>query len=220
MKNKRFVVDVIAIFLVVICTFNPITPVYANSYPSPEKVFPSEKVTSLWNEIMQQEVLPDKPYNSDFRATSNRTDSYPQRKGVILVTGDKYKGVVPLDHAAIIYSKDRVVESLENGVVWGSNDWNKKYNITTAVTVNSTTIEQDEAAANWCAGQIGKPYNFSFYNITTRSEFYCSQLVWASFYDLYGIDLNTSDFDIAIHPSELIATPKTRTIYLHIKGLN
>ena len=47
----------------------------------------------------------------------------------------------------------------------------------------------------------------------TRAKFYCSQLVWASYLDLYEIDLNTSTLGSIITPMELVNTDKTYTIY-------
>lgn len=35
--------------------------------------------------------------------------------------------------------------------------------------------------------------------------------------DLYGIDLDTGDFGVAVHPVELINSSRTETIYYHAK---
>lgn len=56
-------------------------------------------------------------------------------------------------------------------------------------------------------------YNYNFLNVNTRTKFYCSQLVWASYLDLYEIDLNTSTLGNIITPMELVNTDKTYTIY-------
>lgn len=61
--------------------------------------------------------------------------------------------------------------------------------------------------------QLGKPYNYNYFNVSTRKKFYCSQLVWVAFKDNYGIDLDTSDFGDAVHPMELVNSSKTYTIY-------
>jgi uncharacterized protein YycO len=100
----------------------------------------------------------------------------------------------------------------------GSNDWNKIKNTCYGVTVNSTTAIQDNIAADWCKNQLKKPYNFNFFDISTRKSFYCSQLIWASFYDNFNIDVNTIAFWIPfvgnpIHPVELVTTDKTCLIY-------
>jgi len=153
--------------------------------------------------------------------------SYPTRSGTILVTTDPWVakwGIVffqGFGHSAIVYNTSQVVESISSGVTLGANDWYTARKKVTGVTVSSTTTAQDSQAASWAYSQIGKPYNINYYDMGTRSKFYCSQLVWAAFKDKYGIDLNTSQWDInllfihetAIAPTELVSTPKTSTIY-------
>lgn len=144
--------------------------------------------------------------------------TYPTRKGMILVTGDYYKNLIPTGHAAILYSSTKVVEALADGVVVGRNDWNTTRTTCYAGSVRSTTTAQDASAADWCYTKIGTPYNYNYFNTSTRSKFYCSQLVYSAFLDLYGIDLNTSDFDIPllgnpVHPLELLDNNYTYVTY-------
>jgi len=110
-----------------------------------------------------------------------------------------------------------VVESVQNGVVRGRNNWNTARTKVTGVWVIGTSQSQDNTAVNWAYNRIGKPYNYNFYNMSTRSKFYCSHLIWAAYKDNFSIDLNTSKYDIlggkAIAPTELISTSKTKTIY-------
>lgn len=138
---------------------------------------------------------------------------YPTRKGVILATSDAYKGLIPTGHAAIIYTSTTVVESLSGGVTTGSNRWNETKNQAYGVSVSSTTATQDATAANWTYRQIGKPYNWNYLDTGTRSKFYCSQLVWASFKDNFGIDLDTAAYLWAIHPMEFVGNAKTYLIW-------
>lgn len=139
--------------------------------------------------------------------------SYPTFKGTILVTQDKFAGIIPSGHAAIIFRYDTVIESLQDGVTWGANDWNVTKNTAYGAEVISTSSEQDQVAANRCYNQIGKPYNYNFFDIWTRDSFYCSQLVWAAFYDLYRVDISTADFGTAIYPMEILNSPKVNVIY-------
>src|SRR5690554_5790453 len=103
---------------------------YSESITNTNKVFNPETVDRLWDELNDNLVIePDK--QSDFirysksvmSVSSEPYGSYPTRKGVILVTADKWKGVVPLGHAAIVYSDQKVIEALQDGVVIGRNDW-------------------------------------------------------------------------------------------------
>ncbi len=197
--------------------------------------FPIEAVKDLNNTLVHKKIVSD-PKSKEKRtltgqinpleATSNGI--YPTRKGVILVTADKFSGIIPLGHSAIVYSSSNVVESLSSGVVMGKNNWDTTRNTCAAGTVTSTTADQDAAAAEWCKSKIGLPYNYDYYNMSTRSKFYCSQLVWASFEDNYGIDLNTSAYDItllgktisAIHPTELLTNDKVIVTYRNNWSVN
>ena len=178
----------------------------------------TETVKNPFEDTTEIEAMIERARNSSVVLDKNQISraevgSYPTRKGVILVTPDKYKGIVPLGHAAIVYSSGTVVESLSQGVVQGLNNWNVSKNEAYGVSVLSTTATQDAAAADYCYGKIGCPYNTDYYNVNTRIYFYCSQLVWAAYKDLYSIDLNTSAYGTAIHPLELRDTSLTATIY-------
>ena len=186
----------------------------AEATPSAEDVFPAEQVNELQEQNDNQLIYNDKDANGNIQINRTRsTGTYPTRKGVILVTDDYYKNLIPTGHAAIIYNKDQVVESVSDGVIIGKNDWNTSKTTCTAVTVIGTTTAEDAAAADWCYNQIGKKYNINYFNTNTRDKFYCSQLVWAAFLDNYGIDLDTSKFFNAVHTAELVASEHTKTIY-------
>lgn len=142
---------------------------------------------------------------------------YPTRRGMILVTPDKYKNLIPTGHAAIVWDKKYVIESVSKGVVKGNNNWKSTKSKIYGVTVKSTNTAQDKNAALWCKKQVGKKYNFNYFDVKTRKKFYCSQLVWASYKDNFGIDLNTSAYGAAVHPMELVNTSKTVTQYVYSK---
>ncbi len=209
---KKFVKRLIVMALVLIM----IMPSFAfaaehQNYLSAEKVFTQSELEKLENEIEKKALEPDKGNESSISPQAMGT--YPRRKGVILVTKDKLKGIIPTGHAAIVYAYGTVVESLSGGVTTGANDWYQTRTTCYGVTVIGTTVAQDEAAANWCYAQRGKPYNWNYLDPYTRSKFYCSQLVYAAFLDRYGINLDTSDFGIAVHPMELVNTSRTSKIY-------
>lgn len=146
---------------------------------------------------------------------ATQSGKYPTRKGAILVTPDAYKNLIPTGHAAIVVNSSTVVESVSNGVVYGKNNWKATKKKVYGVSVRSTTSKQDAQACDWCIRQRGKKYNINYFNVNTRSKFYCSQLVWAAFKDNFGINLNTSQFGNAIHPMELVNTSKTYTTYYY-----
>ena len=84
------------------------------------------------NQIKNTPIYNDKDAEGNFSLKNTRaTGTYPTRYGVILVTADKYKGLIPTGHAGIIWTSSTIVESLSNGVTTGPNDWNtsKTYTI-------------------------------------------------------------------------------------------
>lgn len=213
LKNnmKRFISLCIALLMSLSCVA---VASAAEATPSAEEVFPVEQVKELQEQNANQPIYNDKDANDNLQINRTRsTGTYPTRKGVILVTDDYYKNLIPTGHAAIVYSKDTVVESVADGVILGKNNWNTSKTTCTAVTVLGTTAAEDAAAADWCYKQIGKKYNLNYLNTKTRDKFYCSQLVWAAFLDNYDIDLNTSKFLNAVHPAELVDSENTRTVY-------
>lgn len=148
---------------------------------------------------------------------ATQSGTYPTRKGTILVTPDAYKNLIPTGHAAMVWNSSNVIESLSGGVGVHPNNWKTKKKKIYGLTVKNTTTAQDKRAASWCKSQVGKKYNWNYFDVSTRKKFYCSQLVWASFKDLYNIDLNTSLFGKAIHPMELVNSNKTSIIYTYSK---
>lgn len=175
-----------------------------------EEVFPKDELEALIEKANKMPIE-DGSKGPQARAPFG---SYPTRKGEVLVTPDDKFG-----HAAIILSTYHVVESMpgskhrRDGVGLGPQDWYKSKNQVYGVTVNGTSAYEDRVVAVWCEGQIGKPYNWNFLNISTKEKFYCSQLIYAAFMEYYKINLNTLYAGIAIHPIELVDTPKTRLVY-------
>ena len=141
--------------------------------------------------------------------------SYSYRPGVILATADFYADLIPTGHAALVYSDLYVVEALSWGVALGKNNWYSAKKTAFQATAKSTTVGEDSDAADWAYHRLGKPYNYNYFNISTRGSFYCSQLVWADFLDNFGVNMNTPLFKIKglgnpIHPLELMVNSKVR----------
>ena len=218
--KKRFWSYVVSAVLC-LTIFSPSLYAAGNLLPSASEVFPEEEVEQLKREIeqslgisfgdeMDDEMTPlgNKPRRR------YRPYNFPTRKGLILVTDDAYKDLIPTGHAGIIYGNYMVVESLILGVEQQSDYywWGFKKNIY-AVSVDRTTVKGDERAADWCYNQLRKPYNFNYQNIYRRDAFYCSQLIHAAFWDLYRIDLNTSLFGQAVHPLELMNNGQVSLVY-------
>ena len=139
--------------------------------------------------------------------------TYPERKGVILVTPDAFSGLIPTGHAGIVYSRETAIEAVAWNVKALNNKWYEDKTQAYGVTVRATSRSQDRAAADWARRQVGKPYSLQYWNINRRDKFYGAHLVWAAFNDTDGVDLNTKAYGAAIHPMELVDTPKTAVIY-------
>lgn len=162
-------------------------------------------------------VYVDKTENSSIKKNGiKKSDKweYPSRKGVILVTADWYRNLIPSGHAAIVLNDKKVVESLSDGVQKGNNDWNISKRDCSAVTPYDTTATQDKKAANYAVEQIGKTYNWEFLNVNTTKKFYCSQLVWKAFKKKCNVDLNTSFAWQIVYPLELANTDETYFVYV------
>lgn len=181
-----------------------------------DALMPSQQeLSSVKSEVDSKPIYEHKGLNEPECTTlsASATGTYPTYKGTILVTADKFSGIIPTGHAAIIFRYDTVVESLAEGVTWGPNDWNYSKSTAYGAEVKGVTSLQAQNAANWCFNQEGKPYNYEFFNTMTRDKFYCSQLVWAAFYDLYGVDISTMDFGTAIYPMEILNSSNVQVTY-------
>ncbi|HEU0292274.1 MAG TPA: YiiX/YebB-like N1pC/P60 family cysteine hydrolase [Anaerolineales bacterium] len=121
-----------------------------------------------------------------------------------LVPGD-------VDHVAIYVGPEgRCVEAGAHGVIKftaSKGEWNTErmarrrghlfdtfYGIASPLD-GLGFAEQEEHAlrsrvAEYCRGQVGKPYNLNFLNSETEEAFYCSQLAYKA-YQQIGINLNT-----------------------------
>lgn len=190
-----------------------------------------------FNEVLRDDNLTNiaGPRGKSLYAKTKIQGKYPQKAGMILTTKDNENSlakVFKLGHAAIVYKKNVVVESVAKGVTEGDNNWNIVKKNVLAGNVKKTSDNVDKKVAKWCHKQIGKGYNFGFYNINTRKRFYCSHLVYAGFKDVAGINLNTSKYDTkdaktgkkyhAIAPVELLGKTninngKVKIIYKKVK---
>lgn len=141
--------------------------------------------------------------------------NYPTRSGVILVTSDSNTLGIHYGHAGIVWNPSTTVESMIDGVQRLPNTWNSRYKNVKGISVSGTTLEQDEKASDWCDTQVGKPYNWNFFNTSTRSKFYCSQLIWAAYKDLYNINIDSkSSIPGVIIPVDLPNQPNVYTVYV------
>lgn len=170
----------------------------------------------VWSRAESAPVLGD--WKSEISTYS--TGSWSWRDGVICVT-DSYASVSFFNngHAGMIavapYYYATIEANPSDGVQIRYGDWPSKYSTGRIVQVGvlSTTEAQDQQAAQWACNRIGYPYQFGINRLGSRDAFYCSQLVYAAYKDVCGVDLNTIAWPGYIHPFELIDTSKTAIIY-------
>ncbi len=180
-----------------------------------------------WDEI------PWKYKNGEVKNSNGVTSlgTYPTRAGVILVTSSSLSSGL-VGHAAMVINADEIIHAVSDGVVVSKNNWNTSRHSNcvgkldeteypkgskefVAVTVKKTTAIEDRDAVIYCYLQLDKPYNKVYPNMETREKFYCSQLIWAAYYDFHGIDLDRDDYPIkAVGPYEFVPTYGNESEYL------
>lgn len=121
-------------------------------------------------------------------------------------------------HAAIVSNNNsKTMESFakgwspinKDGVQVYNNTWNKSGAI---LLRPKNAGGKYSAAASWAEKQEGKPYNWNFFDKTTTSKFYCSQLVWLAWKN-QGIDTETGSFpNGVIAPADLVNSSNTYVV--------
>jgi uncharacterized protein YycO len=119
-------------------------------------------------------------------------------------------------HAGVVHTdKEYVIESFGNkskelnGVRKWPNDWENRYKHIRGLYVSGAGPEHYQQAANYSQDQLGKSYNYNFFNKKTTAKFYCSQLVWRAWMN-NGYDLDDGG---AVWPIDLIESPNTKVFY-------
>ena len=205
-------------------SITPMTLVYAQVSDTLEGQYSPEQVAT-WNAETPKPIEGDWKVgtipNGSGAVQEAAVGSWSWRDGVICVTDGKVSGIINTGHAGIVAPAPYYYATIEafpnNGVRVHYGSWATKYRNQTVwqLGVKSTSVAQDQQAANWAVRQIGKPYNSNFFDVWTRSKFYCSQLVWAAYRDTAGpsADISLNDYGAAIHPFELRDHPNTAIIY-------
>lgn len=99
----------------------------------------------------------------------------------------------------------------EDGVMWQINDWKNRYNTVAGYWVLYADGTKYTAAANYAEAQLYEPYNWNFFDKWTTSSWYCSQLVWKSWYNQgYELDGQSNG---AVPPVDLTKTNKVYAYY-------
>lgn len=134
---------------------------------------------------------------------------------IAIVEGIYYDTAYSVFYIRIIEAIGYVSGSLGqgDGVVRSVFDDDRYTNRSASILrVSNATTTQKTNAVSFCIGQIGKDYKLDLGHDTSSSEkdWYCSELVWAAYYN-QGIDLETPDSFPGVIPSELLNSSLTST---------
>ena len=123
---------------------------------------------------------------------------------------DSGSAAIGAGHAAIVSTNHKkTIESYAesfspvsmDGVVYLKNEWKKNSNSFLGIVESSD--KKRKAAAKYAFNQLGKPYNWNFFNKTATSKFYCSQLVWRSWQE-QNVEIDGQPDDTVVTPIELL----------------
>ncbi|GAA0696211.1 hypothetical protein GCM10008904_00020 [Paraclostridium ghonii] len=218
MKLKKYASSLLVLGL---CFVGSINVSFANESKNIEsddtKALIEEQISAfneIDNQIRENRAEKSQPNKKQFKSVQSEQSeegTYPTQPGAILVTKDSKFGEL-VGHAGIVYNSTTTVESYtENGVGTYPNTWNTSCKNAYGLLVKDSSPQKDQDAANYAYKQVGKPYNWNFFNTETTDSFYCSQLVYKAYKDTTGIDLNYGGGIVT--PVNLIQSDKTSCIY-------
>lgn len=120
-----------------------------------------------------------------------------------------HAAIVSLDSSVTIESFDKNFSPIKkDGVQYYTNDWRIKKG-SLLLRPKNATLSQYRKAAIYAEKQVGKPYNWFFFNKNRTDAFYCSQLVWRSWLE-QGIDCEKGSIpNGAITPADLVNSSNT-----------
>ncbi len=218
-------------FFALLCSsvlvFSTTSAIYANDYSvnlksAYEKAYEQDQdLIKELNEKMPellkkgQELSKNDPVKGNERAMyGNSMGTY----GDILVSLIIDSGSVGFaGHAAIVSNdSNKTVESYtesfspinKDGVQYYDNNWGNQSKAL-LVRPNNATTSQYSKAADYAESQVGKPYNWNFFDKDTEEKFYCSQLVWKAWLDA-GINCEPGSIPNGIiAPADLVNSKNT-----------
>lgn len=156
------------------------------------------------------------------KGTFSPFGTYPRTKGYLVGTDNPSSSNAPLfttGHTAIVMDYWETMEAMpEDGVQYHNNDWYYRYesrwNVYGLKVGAGLTQWHYDQAADWVKQQKGKPYNWNFLYTSTRDSFYCSQLAYAAYRDVWNVRITTvlSDWTM-ISPASIYNSNNTLWIY-------
>jgi len=113
----------------------------------------------------------------------------------------------------------RVIEAISDGVVRSVLDDTRIDDRAGSVyRVPAATSTNIYYAVNFCIGELGSSYSLDFAKDTSSSEtnWYCSELVWAGYYN-QGINIETTNFfnEPGVTPRDIINSSAVSSVYFY-----
>lgn len=192
---------------------------YYKVLKKPIKTLPSNKITlSGSNVTWYYNTGTDLPQQANYSKynllnTVKKGDIIFEANGGLGITGHTaiVEGIFYSDTQQQYYI--RVVEATLLGVIRSVLDDERiDENAGTVLRVSDATESQINNAVSFCTSQLGKSYLLDFAKDTSASEsnWYCSELVWAGYYN-QGINIETTGFynEPGITPRDIYNSSKT-----------
>jgi len=144
--------------------------------------------------------------------------------------GQEYTIVGYWSHAGILYKYDPtvgdwlVVEALFEGVRINTlREFMSRYSAVIILRVKGVTDSQALSAANWAYSKLGYPYDYNgYYKQVYGPSYYCSELVWAAYMVMTGVDIDAYYWLpqnwYGVLPGEIVADSDVYTLWLSDLG--
>lgn len=169
--------------------YNIGTTLPANAEPKYDKY-------NLYNTVMKGDIIFEA--NGGFGITGH----------VAIVEGKYYNAAKNVNYI-------RIIEAIDVGVVRSClDDTRVDDKAATLLRVSSAKLDDINTAVDFCIGELGSSYKLDFRKDTSSSEtdWYCSELVWAAYYN-QGIDIEVAgNGEPGITPRDIRNSSKTTAI--------
>lgn len=187
-----------------------------------QKEIDNKQIQMVLQQVQQfeegKQVMPFESQSKKVMANTMSNSSALGSYGDIIVSLIADSGSVGFaGHAAIVAGNDwQTIESYakewspinKNGVQRYTNNWGSKSG-TLLYRPKGAVPSQYKTAASYAERQVGKPYNWQFWEKKATHKFYCSQLVWMAWLEA-GIDTEVGSIPNAIiAPADLANSTNT-----------
>lgn len=226
--NSRFnKIDSISCIWTDLETFYNVT-----GFPYATEEYIKEAISDLYLfDPYQKDYQKEDFVRDEFRSTRVREgcDWQDLKEGDILYTSDSKTAYIPHGHVAGVvdevrssparYKQVRLVEAISPRVVESpmGNWWTSRSSVQRLTLNRSILPSRRQELVRFLRSKIGEPYYSKVEFIADQTNFegvykydtgkwYCSKLIWAAYYSVFGIDLD-SDGGYIVYPRDILRSP-------------